>query len=114
MISPLGNRPQNIIVFSSGAADENGRLDRVMDKLRKHGHNPTKWRNLFANASDETNKVLLPSLIKKIPTFDFAVIIGDKADLVCKFRNNDAEMAIMREMSYSKPECASWHWVLKE
>jgi hypothetical protein len=91
------NRPQNIIVFSSGAADESGRLDRVMDKLRKHGHNPSKWRDLFANANDEANRALLPSLIKKIPTFDFAVIIGDKADLVCRFRNNDTEMEIMRD-----------------
>lgn len=93
----LGNRPQNIIVFSSGAADTCGRLDRVMEKLRKQGHNPSKWRDLFTNANDETNKALLPSLIKKIPTFDFAVIIGDKADLVCKFRNTDTEMSVMRD-----------------
>ena len=97
MDSLLGNRPQNIIVFSSGAADECGRLDKVMKKLRSHGHNPSGWRELFTNANDETNKALLPSLIKKIPTFDFAVIIGDRADLVCRFRNNDTEMAIMRD-----------------
>ena len=93
----LGDRPQNIIVFSSGAADECGRLNKVMDKLRNHGHNPSKWRDLFRNANDDSDKALLPSLIKKIPTFDFAVIIGDKADLVCKFRNNDTEMSVMRD-----------------
>ena len=97
MTDLLGNRPQNIIVFSSGAADRSGRLDRVIQRLRRHGHNPSKWSELFANANDETHKALLPSLIKKIPTFDFAVIIGDKADLVSKFRNNDTEMAIMRD-----------------
>ena len=97
MTDLLGNRPQNIIVFSSGAADECGRLDKVMKKLRDNGHNPSKWRELFTNANDENNKALLPSLIKKIPTFDFAVIIGDKADLVCRFRNDDTEMKIMRD-----------------
>jgi len=90
-------RPQNIIIFSSGAADNNGKVDYVMDILRDNGHKPSKWRELFANANDETNKALLPSLIKKIPTFDFAVIIGDGADLVTMFRDNDTEMAIMRD-----------------
>jgi len=93
----LGNRPQNIIVFSSGAAEKCGRLGKVMKKLSDHGHIPYNWRTLFANANDENNKALLPSLIKKIPTFDFAVIIGDKADLVCKFRDNDTEMEVMRD-----------------
>ena len=93
----LGTRPQNIIVFSSGAADRCGRLDNVIERLRKHKHNPSKWRELFDNANNESDKALLPSLIKKIPTFDFAVIIGDKADLVSKFRDDDTEMAIMRD-----------------
>ncbi len=52
---------------------------------------------MFDNANNESDKALLPLLIKKIPTFDFAVIIGDKADLVSKFRNDDTEMAIMRD-----------------
>ena len=97
MKKSLGDRSQNIIVFSSGAAVRNERLARVMKRLRDHGHNPSEWRELFATANDEMNMALLPSLIKKIPTFDFAVIIGDKADLVKQFRDDDVEMPVMRD-----------------
>ena len=91
------DRPQNIIIFSSGTADKNRKVDRVMEIIHELKHNPSKWRELFANANDENKKALLPSLIKKIPTFDFAIIIGDSADLVTRFRDNDAEMPIMRD-----------------
>ncbi len=38
------------------------------------------WRALFRNAHDSTQIALLPFLIKKIPTFDFALIIAEGVD----------------------------------
>ncbi len=78
-------RAQNIILFSSGISENNGILFSVKEELEVQGYLCSYWRDLFSGAMDPQNIALLPVLIKKIPTFDFAVLIcegHDKTQLV--------------------------------
>lgn len=40
------------------------------------------WPKLFENSNDPKNRKILAMLIKKIPTFDFAIIVSDSTDIV--------------------------------
>jgi hypothetical protein len=79
-------RPQNIIIFSAGKSKENGNLSTVKSFFTKQGYNCYAWDEI-AIANDPDKKVLLTLLIKKIPTFDFAIILGDGVDELEKFRD---------------------------
>ena len=92
-------RKQNIILFSSGVSEGNGILFAVRDAFEKLGYQCSYWRDLFRGANDPQNIALLPVLIKKIPTFDFAVLIceghdktqlvrGGKLEVVSTMRDN--------------------------
>lgn len=70
----------NIIVFSSGVSEKNGITGSIKDKLNDMGYVCSDWRELFSSANDADNIALLPMLIKKIPTFDFAVLICEGHD----------------------------------
>lgn len=92
------SRAQNIILFSSGISENNGILNMVMSSLQKHGHNCNYWRDLFSSANNTENIALLPMLIKKIPTFDFAVIICEGHDRTFMLRNGvEVEVNTMRD-----------------
>lgn len=80
-------RKINIVLFSSGISEKNGILNDVMDELKSRGYNCYYWRNLFSNANDQNHIALLPMLIKKIPTFDFAILIGEGHDKTLMLRN---------------------------
>lgn len=71
---------QNIILFSSGVSEESGLVAFVTEQLHKRGFNCYCWRELFRNSNDHNAIALLPMLIKKIPTFDFAVLICEGHD----------------------------------
>lgn len=55
------------------------------------GYNCLDWRGLFSSAKDSNNIALLPLLIKKIPTFDFAVLVCEGRDVTYIFRGKDSE-----------------------
>ena len=73
-------RKINVVLFSSGYSEQNGILNKVISGLERKGYNVFCWRNLFQNAHKIDQIALLPILIKKIPTFDFAIIIGEGHD----------------------------------
>lgn len=73
-------RKQNIVIFSAGESIRNGRIDYIKSKLSEHHIDCTNWDELFYTANDMQNIALLPLLIKKIPTFDFALIVAEGVD----------------------------------
>ena len=73
-------RSQNIVIFSSGVSDASGLLGVVKAELQKRGHQCAIWRDLFGTANNMDQIALLPMLVKKIPTFDFAVLICEGHD----------------------------------
>ena len=84
-------RRQNVVLFSSGVSERQGILECVKDALARNGYACSCWRDLFAGAKDPQNIALLPMLIKKIPTFDFAVLICEGHDETDIFRNGATE-----------------------
>lgn len=77
---------KNIILFSSGVTEENGILIHLKEALEKLGYRCAYWRDLFKYAKDPSNIALLPSLIKKIPTFDYAILICEGHDKTTMLR----------------------------
>ena len=73
-------RRQNIVIFSSRVSESNGILGYVKEALTVAGYNCGYWRDLFSGANDAQNIALLPTLRKKSPTFDFAVLICEGHD----------------------------------
>ena len=91
-------RQQNIVLFSSGVSEKNGILGFVKEELDKLEYQCSYWRDLFANARDSNNIALLPMLIKKIPTFDFAVLICEGHDQTKMLREDvDDAVPTMRD-----------------
>lgn len=80
---------RNVVIFSSGVSEQNGLLGEIKALLQQMGYNCFDWRGLFANAKDTSNIALLPMLIKKIPTFDFAVLICEGHDATYITRGED-------------------------
>lgn len=73
-------RKQNVIIFSAGESVRNGNVEYISKKLKERGIEYFDWRALFNCAHDAGNIALLPSLTKKIPTFDFALIFAETVD----------------------------------
>lgn len=73
-------RSQNIVLFSSGVSEREGISLAIRDALEGMGYSCSYWRELFRDAKDSRNISLLPMLVKKIPTFDFAVLICEGHD----------------------------------
>ena len=80
----------NIVIFSSGVSEERGITGSITKKLSELGYSCTDWRSLFACAHDTNNIALLPMLIKKIPTFDFAVLICEGNDITYISRGKES------------------------
>ena len=78
-------KPQTIILFSAGQVSgkegfvKNPNIQKIKDYFPKEYCCYT-WKELFSNAKDQKNVALLPMLVKKIPTFDFALILADGVD----------------------------------
>lgn len=73
----------------------NGNVGYIQEKLREKNIECFDWRSLFEKAHNCENIALLPSLSKKIPTFDFAVIFAEAVDTV-KMRGT-TEIGSMRD-----------------
>ena len=82
---------ENIIIFSSGESEKGGITTAIKDNLIGLGYNCMDWRNLFSHANDSNDIALLPMLIKKIPTFDFAVLICEGHDITYISRGDNSE-----------------------
>ena len=82
-------RKVNIVIFSSGISEKSGTLDSVVNNLSRKGYNCFCWRDLFKDANNKDNIALLPMLIKKIPTFDFAILICEGHDTTTIYRNGE-------------------------
>lgn len=86
------------MLFSSGISEQSGVLQIVKNRLEECGYICSYWRELFSNAKDADNIALLPMLIKKIPTFDFAVLICEGHDKTIMYRDGQKiEVATMRD-----------------
>ncbi len=83
---------KNIVIFSSGESERNGTLDRLTESLSE-SYNCYCWRDLFTYANHTDQIALLPTLLKKIPTFDFAILICEGHDEVRMHRNGHIEEA---------------------
>lgn len=89
---------QNIILFSSGITERNGMLAALIQALEQRGYACSYWRDLFEGANDPRNIALLPTLIKKIPTFDYAILVCEGHDRVALRREQGVEQAaVMRD-----------------
>lgn len=88
-------RKQNVIIFSAGESVRNGNVSYIQRKLEEREIACFDWRALFNQAHNIEQIALLPSLSKKIPTFDFALIFAEAVDTV-KFRG-DCEQGAMRD-----------------
>lgn len=75
-------RKQNIIIFSAGETLRSGLIDKIREQLEGDQVHCVAYTELFADAHDQNNIALLPALMKKIPTFDFAVIVAEGLDLL--------------------------------
>ena len=73
-------RKQNIIIFSAGESLRNGRVNYIKNELEKREISCTNWDELFEQAHNKNNIALLPTLVKKIPSFDFALIVAEGVD----------------------------------
>lgn len=82
---------KNIVIFSSGISEKHGITENIKNKLNKMGYSCVDWRGLFTYANKSESIALLPMLIKKIPTFDFAVLICEGHDTTCIYRGQNSE-----------------------
>lgn len=73
-------RKQNVILFSAGESLRNGKLEYIKSWLNRRDICCLDWRELFSTVRDSDQIALLPNLIKKIPTFDFALLLAEGVD----------------------------------
>lgn len=82
---------KNIVIFSSGLSEERGITENIKNRLNRMGYSCVDWRGLFTYAHKSESIALLPMLIKKIPTFDFAVLICEGHDITYISRGQSSE-----------------------
>lgn len=91
-------RRTNVIIFSSGVSEKRGLVQWLKDELEKNDCNCFCWRDLFNNAKCQDHIALLPMLIKKIPTFDFAILVCEGHDKTVVLREGkQIEASSMRD-----------------
>jgi hypothetical protein len=74
-------REQSVIVFSASKSEN--KCEKVIKFFDgKEKSKCSHWKDLFINANDSKNRLILNMLIKKIPTFDFAIILSDSTDIL--------------------------------
>lgn len=74
------HRKQNVIIFSAGETLRSGLLGKLREQLESDQVHCVEYPELFTGARDQSNIALLPGLMKKIPTFDFAMIVAEGLD----------------------------------
>lgn len=97
-------RKQNIIIFSAGESVRNGNVEYIKTKLCEKGINCFEWRELFEKVHDTNHIALLPNLLKKIPTFDFALIIAEAVDTI-QLRGDNSQIAMRDNVIFELGLC---------
>lgn len=83
------NPNTQVVIFSSG--EQKNAISRLASALEQCGFECTLWTNLFTRQNEDQKYALLPSLLKKIPTFDFAIILATPDELVLRERSGQTE-----------------------
>lgn len=78
-----------VVIFSSGS--QRNTISKLSEELEKKNCSCTLWTNLFTRQDDNSKFALLPTLLKKIPTFDFAIILATPDDSVNRIRDGVEE-----------------------
>lgn len=91
----MNPKPQ-IVIFSSGEQKET--ITRLASVLSQYNCECTLWTELFTRKNEDLKFALLPALLKKIPTFDFAIILATPDEMITRKRNGVVEeYAAMRD-----------------
>lgn len=91
-------RKTNIVLFSSGVSEKRGLLRWLASELEAKGCNCFCWKDLFRHSNDPNSIALLPMLIKKIPTFDFAILLCEGHDKTVVMREGlPIDVNVMRD-----------------
>ena len=78
-----------VVIFSSGS--QRNTIIKLSEELERKNCKCMLWTNLFTRQDDNSKFALLPTLLKKIPTFDFAIILATPDDSVNRIRNGVEE-----------------------
>lgn len=90
------NPKTQIVIFSSGEQKET--ISRLASVLDQYNCLCTLWTELFTRKNEDLKFALLPALLKKVPTFDFAIILATPDEMITRKRNGVVEeYASMRD-----------------
>lgn len=83
------NSNTQIVIFSSGNQKET--IAHLAFVLNQYNCQCTLWTELFTRQDEGQKYALLPALLKKIPTFDFAIILATPDEFIKRQRNGVIE-----------------------
>lgn len=86
------NPNTQIVIFSSGEQKE--AIANLASVLNQNNCQCTLWTELFTRQDEEQKFALLPALLKKIPTFDFAIILATPDEFIKRQRNGVTEECV--------------------
>lgn len=98
-------REQNVILFSAGESVRNKKVEWIQNYLRDKGIHCLSWNELFRGANSAEQISLLPILMKKIPTFDFALILAEGVDQVTMRQGTEAYSAMRDNVVFELGLC---------
>ena len=85
----METKSAQVVIFSSGS--QKNTILKLSEELEKMNFDCTLWINLFTRQNVNSKFALLPTLLKKIPTFDFAIILATPDDSVNRIRDGVEE-----------------------
>lgn len=80
---------KQIVIFSSG--EQKDTITQLANVLNQYDCQCTLWMELFTRQKEEDKFALLPALLKKIPTFDFAIILATPDEKIKRQRKEVVE-----------------------
>lgn len=83
------NSSTQVVIFSSGEQKE--AISQLASVLNQDNCQCTLWTELFTRQDEDQKYALLPALLKKIPTFDFAIILATPDESIKRQRNGVVE-----------------------
>lgn len=83
-----------VVIFSSG--NQRNTIFKLSDELGKKNCKCTLWIDLFTRKDNNAKFALLPTLLKKIPTFDFAIYLTLKKLLDGEKLNDNVKIVLSR------------------
>lgn len=80
---------KQIVIFSSG--EQKDTITQLANVLNQYDCQCTLWMELFTRQKEKDKFALLPALLKKIPTFDFAIILATPDERIKRCRKDVVE-----------------------